>query len=413
MAKMRIGVFGGFRGRRMVSQVAGSTEAELVAVCDRSTAAIETCRKLAEEAGMDHVAYYSDFDEFFKHDMDAVILANYANEHVSYAIRFLESGRHVMSEVMTCVNMKEAVELIEAVERTGKLYTYAECYCYTPVRWEMRERYLRGDIGELMYAEGEYIHDCSSVWPMITYGERNHWRNQMASTFYCTHSIGPILTMTGLRPVQVSGFETKSMPFTRKVGYPGGTFGMEILTLNNGAVVKSTHFNLKHTTEVSNYQLNGDRGAMKDLGDGSLALYMEGPNENGRGKHEILTPNHLIEEAKYTVHGGGDYYTTYYFIRALLGDEAARERVIDVYQAVDMCIPGILGYRSIVNGNAPVKVPDLRIKAEREPYRDDRFCTFPENAGDQWVSNNNWGDPEIPDSVYEEVKRKWLAGEEG
>jgi len=411
MAKLKIGVFGGFRGRRMVSQVAGSADAELVAVCDRHPAAIETCRKLAEEAGMYNVAYYSDFEEFFKHDMDAVILANYANEHVPYAIRCLESGRHVMSEVLTCANMKEAVELIEAVERTGKLYTYAECYCYTPVRWEMRNRYLRGDIGELMYAEGEYIHDCASVWPQITYGDRNHWRNRMSSTFYCTHSIGPILTMTGLRPTQVTGFETKSMPFTRNVGYPGGTLGMEIINLSNGSVMKSVHFNMKHTTEVSNYQLNGEWGGMKDLGDGRLALYLEDHGKNGR--FETVTPEHLIEEAKYTVHGGGDYYTTYYFIRALLGDEVARERVIDVYQAVDMCTPGILGYRSIINGNEPVKVPDLRNKCERDAYRNDRFCTFPENGGDQYVSNNNWGDPEIPDSVYEEVKRKWLAGEEG
>ncbi len=64
-------------------------------------------------------------------------------------------------------------------------------------------------------------------------------------------------------------------------------------------------------------------------------------------------------------------------------------------------------------GNKPVKVPDLRNPEEREPYRNDRFCTFPDIAGDQWVSNNNWGDPEIGDEVYAEVKRKWLAGEDG
>ena len=71
--------------------------------------------------------------------MDAVILANYANEHVPFGIRLMESGRHIMTECLTCATMKEAVELIEAVERTGMTYSYAENYCYTPVRWEMQK----------------------------------------------------------------------------------------------------------------------------------------------------------------------------------------------------------------------------------------------------------------------------------
>ena len=218
MAKLKIGVFGAGRGMTMVRQLLGNPDAEFVAVCDMYQPSLDRCRKEAEEAGLDKVAYYTDFEDFYNHDMDAVVLANYANEHAPFGIRLLDSGRHIMTECLTCATMKEAVELIEAVERSGKVYTYAENYCYTPVRWEMRERYRRGDIGELMYAEGEYVHDCSSIWPQITYGERDHWRNQDYSTFYCTHSIGPILSMTGLRPVKVSGFETQNRPFMWNLG---------------------------------------------------------------------------------------------------------------------------------------------------------------------------------------------------
>ncbi len=413
MTKVKVGVFGGHRGRDFIYQLVANPEAELVAVCDRAPHMIERARAAAEAGGAHNVTYYNNFEDFIQHDMDAVVLANPAHEHVPFAIRVLASGRHVLSECLLSANMAQAVELIEAVEKYGKIYSYAENYCYQPVRWEMRERYRRGDIGELMYAEGEYVHDCSEIWPQITFGERNHWRNIMPSTFYCTHSIGPILKMTGLRPVQVSAFETPNMPYMRKLGTASGTLGMEIITLSNGAIMKSLHFGMKHATHVSNYQLNGDKGALKDMGEGVLAAYIEGDKGNGKGDHESYSPAHVNAAAAPSGHGGGDFYTSYYFIRSILGDEEAKERSIDVYEAADMSPPGTLGCRSIVEGNRPIKVPNLRNKEERDAYRNDRLCTFPEIAGDQWVSNNVHNDDYIPDEVFEEVKRRWLAGEPG
>ncbi len=410
MEKVKIGVFGLRRGMTMVDQIIAHNDiAELSAVCDKDEKVLARCKRFLDDRGVEGVAYYNDFEDFLAHDLDGAVLANYANEHVPYAVRLLDKGCNVMTECLTCATMKEAVELIEAVERSGKIYTYAENYCYTPVRWEMRERFKKGDIGELMYAEGEYLHDCSSIWPSITYGERDHWRNEMPSTFYCTHSIGPILYMTGLRPVQVSGFETQNMPFYRDLGCAAGCAGMEIITLNNGAILKSLHFNLKHTeARPSNYQLNGDRGAMNDFGDGTLAIRTE-VGDGSKPEFETYAPKAVIEGTEETGHGGADFYPTYYFIRSIMGDETAKERAIDVYTAVDMCIPGILAYRSIVNGNAPIKVPNLRNKEERDEYRNDTFCTFKKIGGDMYVPNNiEHPADEIPDEVYDEVRRKWL-----
>jgi hypothetical protein len=219
--------------------------------------------------------------------------------------------------------------------------------------------------------------------------------------------------MTGLRPVQVSAFETPNMPYMRKLGTASGTLGMEIITLSNGAIMKSLHFGMKSATHVSNYQLNGDKGAMKDLGEDMIATYIEGDKGNGKGDFLTYKAEPVNVASLDAGHGGGDFYTVYYFVRAILGDEVALERIIDVYEAADMSTPGTLGYRSIVEGNAPIKVPNLRIKAERDAYRNDTLCCFPEIAGDQYVSNNIRNNEPIPDEVFEEVKRRWLAGEPG
>ncbi|MBQ7983784.1 MAG: Gfo/Idh/MocA family oxidoreductase, partial [Clostridia bacterium] len=123
MKKVKLGVFGAGRGMTMVREILNDPMAELVAVCDKYKPLLDRCKKTAEEAGMYNVTYYERFDDFFNHDMDAVVLANYANEHVPFGIRLMESGRHIMTECLTCATMKEAVELIEAVERTGMIYT--------------------------------------------------------------------------------------------------------------------------------------------------------------------------------------------------------------------------------------------------------------------------------------------------
>ena len=411
MGKIKVGVFGAARGNVAIHQLYESPDAQLVAICDKYKPLLESCRKEAEALGYDKITYYEDFEEFIQHDMDAVILANYAHEHAKYGVRLLRSGRHIMTECLTMANMAEAVALIEAVEETGKTYSYAENYCYTPVRLEMRRLYREGLIGEVTHAEGEYVHDCSSIWPQITYGQRDHWRNRNSAVFYCTHSIGPILYMTGLRPVSVTAFQCKNMPYMRDLGTGAGIAGMEIVTLENGALLKSLHGNLK-SYHRSNYQLSGTLGGLRDL-DAEIGVYAEKPGMNCRGEWKSYKPEPLLLEATNSGHGGADYYTTHYFLNSILGDPEAKERSIDVYQAVEMCMPGTLGWRSIVEGNMPIKLPNLRVKEERDAYRNDTFCTYEEAAGDMYVPCD-FADPvEIPDEVYAEVKRRWEAGEPG
>ncbi|MBO4322572.1 MAG: hypothetical protein J5919_06195, partial [Clostridia bacterium] len=109
-------------------------------------------------------------------------------------------------------------------------------------------------------------------------------------------------------------------------------------------------------------------------------------------------------------HGGGDYYTTHYFVGSILGDPDSIDHAVNVYQAVDMCLPGTLGLKSLAGGNIPIDIPDLRNKAERDAWRNDTACSFPEIAGDMYISNNLTGAPDIPDEVYDRVRESWLAG---
>ncbi len=388
--KLRIGVFGGSRGNSMIQVLLHHPEAELVAVCDKYTPLLDQAHRNAENAGL-HIACFESFDGFIRYDMDAVVLANYATEHATYAVRCLKAGRHVLSEVLPSETMAQAVELIEAVEETGLVYAYAENYCYMDVTFEMWRRYREGDIGDVTYAEGEYIHDCAGGWLDITYGDPNHWRNHLFPTFYCTHSLGPIMTITGRRPVQVVGFENPPIEEFYHLGHAGGhASGIEMVTLDNGAIVKSIHGALKREPAQTAYKVFGTRGFLGTCADAEgekVRLYQESPTQTCTGENRYIVPEkfvsaELAKNSGVATHGGSDFYPTHFFIEKILGHEDGKWS-IDVYQAVDMGICGILAFRSILNGNTPVRVPDLRNRDERDAWRHDNACTNAAVAGDQ------------------------------
>ncbi|MBE6886247.1 MAG: Gfo/Idh/MocA family oxidoreductase [Ruminococcaceae bacterium] len=407
MAKIKVGVLGAARGRSMIDVLFSHPEAELVAVCDWFRPLLDSVGEAAEEKGL-KVALYDDFEDFIKCDMDAVVLANFANEHAPFAIRLLKAGFHVMSEVLPCASMAQAVELIEAVEESGKVYAYAENYSYSTKTFEMWQRYERGDIGEIMYAEGEYIHDCTGCWDELTRGERDHWRNLSYSTFYCTHSIAPILTITGRRPVQVVGFETFAPDYAVAVGQAKGCGGIEMITLDNGAIARSLHAEFRREPGNTSYVLNGTRGTMETnrMNDTTMSIYRV---EEEKPMQEYTPTQAVAPELaqKFSGHGGADFYPTHFFLEKILGRPDGNKYSIDVYQAVDMGICGILAYRSILNGNIPIAVPDLRDPAQRDAYRNDHACTNPAEAGDQLWPINSKKDFHIPDEVYDNQKKSW------
>ena len=407
MKKVKIGVMGVGRGRDMISYCTKNENAELVAVCDKWEEGLERFQRKFPET---NVAVYRDFDEFLKHDMDAVVLANYANEHAPFAIRCLKAGKHVFSEVLPVQTMKEAVELIEAVEETGLIYAYGENYCYMAAPREMRKLYRENKIGELEYAECEYVHNCESIWPEITRGEEDHWRNTMFSTFYCTHSLGPVVHISGLRPVSVVGFEGTKTERNLRIGSKSGAFGIEMVTMENGAIVKSIHGGLYKNSIW--YSLYGSKGRLESAREdaengGHDRIYINADSYSGEyGNHPV--ENYIPEEleaAKQSGHGGSDFYSMYNFVEKILGNPDTD--VIDVYEAMDMYLPGIFAYRSILKGSIPMAIPNLRNKEERDQYRNDTMCTDPKVAGDQLLPTCSTGTPEIGQEVYQRQYDLW------
>jgi hypothetical protein len=188
-----------------------------------------------------------------------------------------------------------------------------------------------------------------------------------------------------------------------------------MVTLDNGAIVKSIHGGLKREPGSINFQVYGSKGMMEtNRWDGSqMSAYIEGEKLCiGELNHYSPEPFIVNDLARQTAgHGGSDFYTTHFFLEKILGRPDGDKYAIDVYQAVDMGICGILAYRSILNGNKPVRVPNLRNKEERDEFRNDHACTNPNTAGDQLLPVSPQLDvTKIPDEEFEYIRQLWLDG---
>lgn len=301
--------------------------------------------------------------------------------------------------------------------KTGKIYAYGENYCYMPAPREMKRLYQEGVIGEFEYGEGEYIHNCEPIWPQITYGDPNHWRNNMYANFYCTHSIGPILHITGLKPMKVTGYEGTKNERKLRCGAKWGSFGIEMIELENGGIIKSIHGDLYRDSVW--YCVYGAKGRMEsrmedEEKDGIATLHVNADSYSGEyGEIKLKTyrpGDALSEKGKGFGHGGSDFYAMYNFVEKIRGKQDAD--IIDVYEALDMFVPGMFAYRSVLQGGIPMEIPDLRDKAVRGKYRSDTMCTDPNVAGDMLVPSFSKGNPEIPGVVYEDMKNLWHKKEE-
>jgi predicted dehydrogenase len=375
--KIRVGVIGVGRGQSFM-RVAAHTGMELVAICD-------TWKERLDEVGKKFgITTYTDYDKFLQHDFDAVVLANYCHDHAPFAVKALDAGKHVLSECIPARTMKQCVELVEAVERSKRIYMLAENYPYSKANMELARLYRAGEIGDVRYAEGEYNHPGNENWRLSISPGLKHWRNWLPPTYYVTHALAPLMVITDTRPVMLNALSipeprTQS-PNSVKVSDAGGVI---LCRMDNGAVFRIWGLMMNSIHRVR-YEVHGDRGLISTAEPNHWSYvrvhhepWMRKPEEKAESTYLPEWPGNA-EQADRAGHGGGDYWTCHYFADAI---RTGRTPYLDVYRATAMAAVSILGWRSCLEDGTPFAIPDLRKKPARKPFLKDQWSPFPQDMG--------------------------------
>ena len=370
--EIKVGVLGAFRGESFAG-AASASGMKLVAICDNFEHRMKT---VSEKFG---VAGYLDYNDFLRHDMDAVVIAAPFHLHAGFSIAALESGKHVLSETSCNITLAEGAELYKKAEETGLCYMLAENYCYTKFNQEMKRLYDSGEIGEVMYAEGEYNHPMEPNSVMWYSPGKNHWRHHLPGCYYNTHALAPMMYITGTLPLEVS---CSTVPFPEESGrvIKSKSPYVMLIRMDNNAVFRIIGGGFPgHSCW---YGFHGSRGAMETsrghgyFGPGTVRVWHEPWELQGdQVEEKVYMPNwpEMAEQADAAGHGGGDFFTEIHFANAI---RTGVQPYLNAYTGITMTNVGILAWRSAHENGRFIRVPDLKNDADIKEMLKDRLCPF-------------------------------------
>jgi len=371
--RIKLGIWGLGRGQSFINS-AKALNIDVVAGCDFHESMRESFRKNCPDAFIT-----PDEDEFLTRDFDAVLIATYCTDHAAHAVKAMKAGKHVLSEVTAFFTLAQGVALVEAVEKYGKVYNLAENYPFSVENMYLAKLWREGFFGELSYAEYEYVHGVGRAYanpdgtPLEPGNRAHHWRGWLNYHYYCTHSLGPVMVITGLRPERVVALPPDVQNYGvikgkgRKIDgiLPSlGAFAPSLITMSNGGIVRNL---MGGTTADSHHQRLFGTKASAEMHPLKLKVGATGSSFNIAAKPVWSEMGDLAEKAG---HGGGDFWELYYFVRQILTGEKAPW---DIYASADVTLAGIQALRSAEADGTPMEIPDFRDEAVRDRCRNDNW----------------------------------------
>ena len=112
--------------------------------------------RLATELGIDAREYLS-IDELFADERISLIVScTYPDTRVEHCVRAAETGRHIVIEKPVGLGADDARQIRDAVAKAGVKTVTSFVLRWTPQFVAMRELIDGGELGELVYGEGDY-----------------------------------------------------------------------------------------------------------------------------------------------------------------------------------------------------------------------------------------------------------------
>ncbi len=198
--KVRVAFVGlGNRGTGAVDRFTYIEGTEIVAVCDRHADRVTKHQTTVVGRGLKKPAGFSGNDgwrEMLKSvKIDLLYICTPWDLHTEMSIDGMKAGAHVACEVPIGLTVEDCWKVVRVSEETKKHCMMLENCCYDFFELQTLNMARAGVFGELIHAEGAYIHDLLDLNFSKTYYD-DFWRLKENIRFhgnlYPTHGIGPV-----------------------------------------------------------------------------------------------------------------------------------------------------------------------------------------------------------------------------
>ena len=370
MKEFRLGVVGlGHRGRNMFKLAAeGFDFVKPVAACDLIEANwYET--KFQQDKPMcetfPETKFYTDFQKMLDEArLDVLLVETGADVHAAFCAEGLKRNIHVMSDIPVVASIEEADMLWEAHKKATSMFMTGANPNEARYTVMLQDLYNRGLLGEPYCMEAEYIH-----WYMPKSVERKalnengDWRKLLCPIRYCTHSLGPLLTIVKEDLRYVSCFGTGAHGPENEYGdfkkddMSCAQFqtesGVVVRLLRNGRCrAKIGHHAYRVFCTEGYFERTSGRGAKfpETIFYNSTKLYSARELQDVPGAY---MPYDYASNPKAVGHGGMDYALLDHFFDAL---QNGKESPISLKEGLRMTLPGIYAEMSSKQGGKVLEI---------------------------------------------------------
>lgn len=151
---LKVGVIGvGSISHQHIEAYLNHSEVELVALCDIN---VERLQEKGTLYGVSNL--YTDYSELLNNDeIDAVSICTWNNTHAEIAIEALKKDKHVLVEKPLSMTVEEALNVQEAVERTGKILQVGFVRRHADNVKVLHQFIKNKEFGEIYYAKASCL----------------------------------------------------------------------------------------------------------------------------------------------------------------------------------------------------------------------------------------------------------------
>jgi len=353
--KLKVGLVGIGRGTSYGHLFSVNPLTEVTALCDFNEA------KLAQHGkdfNLEDKHLYTRYEDFVNDDLDIIVLGTPMPYHAEQVVAAMESGRHVLSEVTAASTLKGCEDIFNCVKAHPKQkYMMAENCNYMAFALEWKEMALSGRLGNIYYAEADYVHEIRHLVIDAITGEEK-WRTNRAPLHYCSHSLGPILQMMPddyIVSCTASGDKATIVPhegagfIDMQVGLFKTKKGATIKVLRSSVATRKPHTGF--------YSVYGTKGFLETGREGYTNTgykYIEGEDETFQRLEVRASEKNAPPEAALGGHGTSEYYLVRDFLNCIVNDTTPP---IDVVRALDMSVPGLIAHEAAMESSAWREIP--------------------------------------------------------
>ena len=387
---VRIAFIGvGSRGTAAVRRYTYLDGVKIMALCDLVPENLMQAQEILRERGLPEADLYTGEDDWKtvceRDDVDLVYVCTHWDLHTPIAVYAMEQGKHVATEVPAALSIDQCWQLVNTAERTRRHCMQLENCNYDFFELTTLNMVRQGVLGEVMHAEGAYIHDLRESIFNEEDGYWNMWRLRHNETrnanLYPTHGLGPICHTLNIHrgdkmeylvtvaTAQVGMTEYAKSKFGEdsdyaKRDYARGDMNTTLIKTARGKTILIQHDVTSPRTYSRIHMLSGTKGFVQKYPMQLIALEPDAHRfldveEMGEllARYEHPITKEVGELArKVGGHGGMDFTMDYRLIHCLRNGLPLDE---DVYDAAEWSSIIELSEKSIENQGMPVRIPDF------------------------------------------------------